>query len=242
MPVSCAIHGIKNVRPCDVLPGRLPALLQAAVRAVAEPAFRLRWKIVEALDPLHDVAVVAPCNDIPPALRCDLRADALTDDALAPEVIGTAIRSDAVRDHVRVEVIGVFMRGKDVLVIVHSDRFQETLHVADDLLARWVFVFRVGNDEMIDWIAAARREYRHRFHLDRRRFNRRHAAQVNPCRFLRRACVRDATLEGGACGRDGALVRVLGNVVDADGEGPSVGTRRDGLRNHAANSRMAVTT
>src|SRR5579863_5547303 len=112
MPVSCAIHGIENVRPCNILPRRLPTLVQAAVRAVAEPPFRLRWKIVEALDPLHDVAVVAPCNDIPAALRCDLRADALTDDPLAPEVVGAAIRPNAVRDHVRVEVIGVLMRGK----------------------------------------------------------------------------------------------------------------------------------
>jgi hypothetical protein len=120
--------------------------VQAAVRAVAEPPLRLRWKIVEALNPLHDVAVVAPRNDIPAALRRDLRADALTDNPLAPEVVGAAIRPDAVCDYVRVEVIGVFMRGKDVLVVVHSDRFQEPLCVADDLLARWAFVFRVGDD------------------------------------------------------------------------------------------------
>jgi hypothetical protein len=123
IPVSCAIHGIENAWPSNVLPRRLPALVQAAVRAVAEPAFRLRWKIVEALDPLNDVAIVAPRDDIPPALRRDLRADALTDDPLAPEVVCAAIRPDAVHDYVRVEVIRVFMRGKDVLVVVHSNRF-----------------------------------------------------------------------------------------------------------------------
>ena len=197
-----------------LLPRRLPALVQAAVCAVAEPAFRLRWKIVEVLDPLHDVAVVAPYHDIPPALGRDLRADALTDDPLVPEIVGAAIRPDAVRDYVRVEVIGVLMRGKDVLVVVHSDRFQQALRVADDLLARWAFVFRVGDDQVVDRIAAARRERGDRFHLDRRRFHRRHAAQVNPCGLLRRAGVRDAALEGDAGGRDGALVRVLGDVVD----------------------------
>ena len=61
---------------------------------------------------------------------------------LAPEVVGAAIRPDAVRGHASVEVIGVFMRGKGVLVVVHSDR-QQALRVADaSARARWASVFQ----------------------------------------------------------------------------------------------------
>jgi hypothetical protein len=55
---------------------------------------------------------------------------------------------------------------------------------------------------------------------------------MNPCGLLRRARVRDPALEGDASGRSGALVRMFGDVVDADGKGPSVGACRNGLGDH----------
>src|ERR1700693_4606706 len=121
-PVLSPIDGIEDVWPRDVLPGWFTALLLSAVGPVARPPLRLRRKVVKMLDALHDVAIVMTDDDVPAAFRCDLGADALADDALVPEVVGAAVCTDPIGDHVRVEVIGISMRGEDVLMIVHSDR------------------------------------------------------------------------------------------------------------------------
>ena len=55
---------------------------------------------------------------------------------------------------------------------------------------------------------------------------------MHPFGFLRCARIRDATLEGAPGARNGALMGVLGDVVDADRERAGTGTRRHRLRNH----------
>ena len=107
------------------------------------------------LDALHDVAVVMPDHDHPAAFGRDLGTDALAFDPLVPEVVRLAIRADAVGDHVGVEVVGVLMRRQNVLALLHADRLQQPFGIADDLLARRAFVLGIGDDQVIDGIAAA---------------------------------------------------------------------------------------
>src|SRR5580704_3556864 len=59
---------------------------------------------------------------------------------------------------------------------------------------------------------------------------------MHPLGFLRRARIANATLERVTSSRDGALVRMLGDVVDPDRERPGVCARRHRLRNHGPTS------
>ena len=157
--------------------------MQAPVRAVTQPPLGFRREIVEALDPLHDVAVVTSHDDVPAALGRDLGAHPLADDPLVPQVVGATVRPHAVGNHVGMEVVSILMGGQDVLVIFHPDRFQQPLRIADDLLASRPFVFGVRDDQVVDRVVAARRKGGDRFHLDRRRFDRRDPAQYAPKRL-----------------------------------------------------------
>ena len=170
------------------------------------------------LDALHDVAVVMADDDRPAAFGRDLGTDPLAFDPLVPQVVRLAIRSDTVGDHVGVEVVGVLMRGQHVLALLHADRLEQPFRVADYLLARRPFVLGIGDDQVIDGIVAAPGQRRDRLHLDRSRLHRRDAAQMHPLGFLRCARIANATFEGVTGLRDGALVGVLGDVVDADRE------------------------
>src|ERR1700693_2102306 len=117
-----------------------------------------------------------PDDNVPTALRRDLRADTLTDDPLMPEVIRAAIGPDAVRDDVRVEIVGVLVRGQYVLVVLHPDCLEQAFCVAHDLFARWVLVLRIGDDEVINGITTTRRKCSDGFHLERGRFHRGYAS------------------------------------------------------------------
>jgi hypothetical protein len=59
---------------------------------------------------------------------------------------------------------------------------------------------------------------------------------MHPLGFLRCARVANATLERVTGARDGALMGVFGDVVDADRERAVPGTRRHCLRSHGLTS------
>src|ERR1700693_1564584 len=107
------------------------------------------------LDALNDIAVVVANDDLPAAFGRDLGTDTLADDPLVPEVIGLTVGPDAVGDHVSVEVVGIFVRREYVLAFLHADGLEQALRVVNDLIARRPFVFGIGNDQVIDGIAAA---------------------------------------------------------------------------------------
>jgi len=157
VPIACAIDRIEDVRTRDVLPRQLTVLDHAAIRPVAESTFRPRREIVEALDALHDVAVVVPHDDLPAPLGRDLGAHSLADDPFVPEVIGAAVAAYAVGNHVGVEVVGVLMDGQDVLAVIHAEVLQQSLRIAHDLFSGRAFVFGVGDNQVIDRVTATGR-------------------------------------------------------------------------------------
>jgi hypothetical protein len=121
VPILGAIDGVQHVGPCTLLPRQLAALVQPAIRAVAQPTLRIGRRRIEMFDALHDVAVVTSDHDRPATFGRDLRTDPLAFDPLVPQVIGLAIRPDAIGDHVGMEVVGVLMRGQNVLALLHTD-------------------------------------------------------------------------------------------------------------------------
>ena len=63
LPATRTVDSIENVGPCRILPRQLTVLVQATIGTVARPPLRLGRKVVKALDPLRDVAVVMADND-----------------------------------------------------------------------------------------------------------------------------------------------------------------------------------
>ena len=155
VPILRTIDRIEHVGPRTLLPWQLATLVEPTVGTIAESPLRIgRWRI-EMFDALNDVAVVMANDDAPTAFGRDLGADALAYDALVPQIVRLTVGPDAVGDHVSVEVVGIFVRREYVLAFLHADGLEQALRVVNDLIARRPFVFGIGNDQVIDGIAAA---------------------------------------------------------------------------------------
>lgn len=231
-PVRRAIDRIEHVGPRGFPPRKLACVKKAPVVAIAEPALGCRRKILQSLGTLHDVAVVPARDDRPAALGRDLGTDPLADHPLAPQIVRPAIGTDAVRDDVRVKVVGIHVRRKDVLVLAHAERSEEPLRIRDHLRARRMLVLCIGDDHVVDRVFAARRQRGDGLHLDRCCFDRQKVTQMDPRRFLRCRRVLDAALERAPDVFALPSVMLACDIGDAGAERARTTTCRNRFRDH----------